>query len=109
MSEISDMLYQDCTVTRTTEVLEKPLNRPKKFTVSKNYKCLVSRKSPGYVLQQNPQANIQIQFRAYLEIESDVIKGDLLTCEGIKYRIGLVYKPMNHHIEADLTTVGDEL
>lgn len=109
--EMKDLLYQTCIVSRTTETLVKPTNRPTKTTVvTGTYSCLVSRKSPGYVIQDGTAATLNmIQLRAYMAVDCDIKKGDLLECEGTKYRVGLIYKPMNDHIEADLTILGDEL
>lgn len=97
-------LYQIATVTRTVTTYDNKYNRPENTISTIEYPCRITRKGNGYLYIQDPKSQVQSNFRGYFEIDADIKTGDLLIVDNIKYKAGLIYKPMNHHIEVDLIT-----
>lgn len=68
----------------------------------------ISRKS---IVQSLGDVNKQATgtFRLYCDITEDIIKGDRIKdMDNNNYLVDFVYKPNNHHIEADLTLVRED-
>lgn len=97
-------LYQTAYIKRTVTTYDNKYNRPETTVETIEYPCRVTRKSNGYLVLQDPKNQTQSNFRGYFEIDADISSGDLIVVDDMKYKVGLVYKPMNHHIEVDLTT-----
>lgn len=59
----------------------------------------------GNLVQGQPQGTYIQQSRIYIpDVNADIKKGDIgILNSTVKYIIGNVYKPNNHHIEADVT------
>ena len=96
-------LYQTAYITKTVTSYDNEYNRPETITSTIEYPCRVTRKDNGYLYSQDPKNQVQSNFRGYFEIDAEIKTGDLLTVDNTRYKVGLIYKPMNHHIEADLT------
>lgn len=96
------------TIFRTTTVLTLPYNTP---TPTENnvgsYSCHLS-KQTGIFVQGSPNAIITTKFKLYLDIAVDIKNGDIVQINSAnKYIVENVYKPMNKHIECDLTIKGE--
>lgn len=71
------------------------------------YPCRIISKSPTTSAKQ-VNSMVQGTMKAYFNIEADIKTGDIVECdEYYKYtfKVLFVYKPNNHHIEADLEIV----
>lgn len=101
-------LYQKAYIYRA---VDSKLNNIPFITTTKDtlidvYDCRISRSSVQ-TIKGEPNITIKAQLRAYFNIDSDIRNGDRLECDGSQYNIIFVYKPGNHHIEADLEMTGD--
>lgn len=93
------------TVTRIETTYDNKYNRPQVSTVSNNYPCMVAKKGKsysGYVSNFGPNTGTQIDMRAFFEIDADIKQGDSIMVNGEHFIAGLIYRPMNHHIEVDM-------
>lgn len=102
-----NMLYQTGNIYRTTKQKAKSYITSSDTLVG-SYPCRISRSSVVAV-KNAPNTTQQGQLRAYFNIDADVLDGDRLECDGRDYNIMFVYKPGNHHIEAELSLIGRDL
>lgn len=100
---ISDYFNTTCTVRSTVTALG-DRNRPSKTTTESVQQCRLARvsSSSAGMAQGSPQAVVNGSMRVYMDVEADVQRGDLLICEGDTYHVTALYRPNNHHLEADL-------
>lgn len=93
-------LYQTGNIYRTSKQKSKSYITSQDILVG-TYSCRISRSSV-ITIKNAPNTVQQGQMRAYFNIIADVRDGDRLECDGRNYNIMFVYKPGNHHIEADI-------
>ena len=95
-------LYQTATISSITTSYDNKHNRPETVTNVTTYPCRISRKTGANVQDSGAKNDLTLQFRCYFEIDADIKSGASIEIDGVKYKAGLVYKPMNHHVEIDL-------
>lgn len=95
-------LYQTANISSITTSYDNKFNRPEKVTNVITYQCRISRKTGAYAEDSGAKNDLTLQFRCYFEIDVDIKSGASIEIDGVNYKAGLVYKPMNHHVEIDL-------
>lgn len=95
-------LYQTATVSSITTSYANKHNRPETVTNKIDYPCRISRRTGANAFDSGAKNDLTLQFRCYFEIDVDIQSGASIEIDGVKYKAGLVYKPMNHHVEIDL-------
>lgn len=105
---LTGLLYQTASIYRASSTIP----TGKSYTLSGesligSYPCRISRQS-GSSSEGQPQTTVTSYMRGYMSMGADIKEGDKLVCEEKAYRVTLVYKPNNHHIELDLTQIGVE-
>lgn len=101
-SIFASTLYQTAKVTSITTSYDNEFNRPESIIKTDTYPCRMVRKSGAYPYDSGAANTLNLEFRCYFEIDAEIASGASIEVEGVKYKAGLVYKPMNHHIEIDL-------
>lgn len=96
-------LYQIAKVISIETSYNNRFNRPEKIERSIEYHCRISRKKDVYPMINPSNISIKPTFRAYFEIDANIESGSVIYVDEVKYIVGLVYKPMNHHIECDIS------
>lgn len=95
-------LYQTANVITIETSYDNKYNRPEIIERTEQYPCRVSRQSDSYPNTAYANTSMTYRFRGYFEIDANVKKGSVVQVDGVNYIVGLIYKPMNHHIECDL-------
>ena len=95
-------LYQTAKVVTVTTSYDNKFNRPETVQHVTEYPCRITRKNASYPSINSSNISINSSIRGYFEIDADIKSGSSIEIECIKYIVGLVYKPMNNNIEADL-------
>lgn len=95
-------LYQTANVITITTSYDNKYNRPESVQTVQQFPCRVSRKNHAYPFTAPSNVTIDGSFRGYFEIDAEIKKGSVVEVEGTNYIVGMIYKPMNHHIECDL-------
>jgi hypothetical protein len=94
-----------CTITRTTTTKDTVTHIAKMTTaiLPNSINCRLGRAS-GTLSQGSPQGTFLQQLRLYIpNVLADIKTGDIATINNtIKYTVGNIYYPNNHHIEADV-------
>lgn len=98
-------LSQNATVISMTYSTDNKYNRPELIETSTDYACRVARKSGAYINDSNAPSTTDNRFRAYFEIDAVIEEGNTIIVDNIKYRAGLVYRPLNHHLEVDISVL----
>ena len=98
-------LSQQATVISMTYTTDNKYNRPQQLETSTDYACRIARKSGAYINGSNAPSTTDNRFRAYFEIDAIIEEGNTIIVDNIKYRAGLVYKPLNHHTEVDISVL----
>ena len=96
-------LYQTANVITITTSYDNKYNRPESVQTVQQFPCRVTRKSNGYAYISPSNISVDSQLRGYFEIDAQITKGCSIEVEGTNYIVGMIYKPMNHHIECDLS------
>lgn len=96
-------LYQTANVITITTSYDNKYNRPESIQTIKQFPCRIARnKNYAYPFTDFANVTIDGRLRGYFEIDADIKKGSVVEVERTNYIVGMVYKPMNHHIECDL-------
>ena len=97
------MIRRDsCTIVRISTTMQAGTNKVIKNPVTYGpYKCHLGR-SRGTVVQNNPENSFSQTMRLYMDISCNITEGDIAVVNGTKYVVDNIYKPSNHHIEADV-------
>lgn len=96
-------LYQTAKVISIKTSYNNRFNRPENIETYVEYPCRISRKKDTYPIIQSSSTAITPNFRAYFEVDANIETGSVICVDDVKYIVGLVYKPMNHHIECDIS------
>ena len=98
----TNMLPQLCLIFRTVVDESQSFVSTSEIQVGE-YPCYISQKRSGSQEQGNPQHTVSANMEVLMNLPADIRPGDRLECEGIDYIVGLVYKPANRHIQADIS------
>lgn len=96
-------LYQTAKVITIETNYDNKFNRPEMVEIVKEFPCRVARTSKAFPIITSSNTAINPQLRAYFEIDADIKEGSVIHVEDMKYIVGFIYKPMNHHIECDVS------
>lgn len=72
------------------------------------FKCRIIRQNSSLNIN-SINLNLNASYRCFLNIDVDIKSGDLLICEEVSYRVKSIYKPNNHHIEAEIEKIEKEV
>ena len=97
----SSMLCQTCRIHRTVTDETKSYVTTSEVPIGE-YPCYISQKQTALQVQSDTQHWVSADLQAFLNLPADIRQGDRLECEGTFYTVGLVYKPANRHIQADI-------
>ena len=104
------LLPQLCDVYRNV-IVKDEYNTPSE-TFQKLYskvKCRISRSNRGKREQKNPQDTVQVEYVLYVMNKADVVAGDIVELDGVKYTAAECYAVYGsvrlHHKEIPLTTL----
>ena len=100
-------LSQQATVISQTYSTDNKYNRPLPAETQIDYACRIARKSGTYLNSSNAPSTTDNKFRAYFEVDAVIEEGNTIIVDNIKYRAGLVYKPLNHHLEVDISLIAE--
>lgn len=100
-------LYQIAKIIKIETSYDNKYNRPESIKKEIEYPCRLTRKSSSYIYNTESHKEISINFRGYFEIDTEIKTGDAIYVDNEKYLVGLVYKPMNHHIEVELSIINE--
>lgn len=103
-----ELMDSTFTVVRT-ETIKNPITNVVEGEREVNYgpyDCRLGRTTGSYI-KTNPQGTIERQQILYTVIDADIKEGDIASINGESYIVGNVYRPNNHHIEADVTISKD--
>ena len=95
------MLPQKCRIHRIVS------DETQSFVTTENrlvgeYPCYVSQKQTASQSQDGVRTLVTSNLEVLMNLPADIQQGDKLECEGTTYSVGLVYKPANRHIQADI-------
>lgn len=96
-------LYQIAKVFKIETSYDNKYNRPINIEKFQEFPCRIVRKNTAYPIIDASSIGVNPNFRGYFEIDADIISGSVINVDNVKYIVGLVYRPMNHHIECDLS------
>lgn len=96
-------LYQTANVITIATSYNNKYNRPESIESIQQFPCRVSRESHSYPMINSANVSLTRNFRGYFEIDANIKKGSVIQVDGTNYIVGMIYKPMNHHIECDLS------
>ena len=97
----SFMLPQTCRIFRTAEDGSQSFVTTQERLIGE-YPCYISQKQSVVQSQADTQHIVTANLEVLMNLPADIVSGDRLESESRSYVVGLVYKPANRHIQADI-------
>lgn len=99
-----DMLNQTMIVKRM-QTIKDPVTHITTTQLSSigSFSCSIGKQKNITLIQSEPQSYTTQKLMLFTEITADLKGGDIVTIDNIDYIVNGLYKPRNHHIEADIS------
>lgn len=97
-----NLLNQKCTVERNDETIDEYNTPTNCYKLVGVFPCRLNILSRADNVSGFPQNRVSERYMIYLPVKADIKEGDIVKIENAVYRTADIYKPGNHHIEAEL-------